>query len=84
VRLAFNGDLEGAFESLVEADSNISYIPAGNGMFKLYNRLLMAETLLALGDDAEAHKILSKVRSVNPRFVEDFEEQGMKILGLER
>jgi len=84
VRLAVEGDLEGAIESFKEADHNMTYIQASNGLFKLYNRLLLVETLFAAGTDGKAHKVLSKVRSVNPRFAEDFEEQGFKMLGLER
>jgi tetratricopeptide (TPR) repeat protein len=84
VRLAVNGDFDGAEESFREADRHLTYIQAGNGLFKLYNRLAMVETLLAAGDEAKAYKVLSKVRSVNPRIVEDFEEKGLKYLGLER
>ena len=84
VRLAVQGDLEGAIESFKEADHNMTYIQASNGLFKLYNRLFLVETLFAAGMDGKAHKLLSKVRSVNPRFVEDFEEQGLKLLGLGR
>jgi len=84
VRLAVQGDLEGAIERFKVADHNMTYIQAGNGLFKLYNRLFLVETLFASGMDGKAHKVLSKVRSVNPRLVEDFEEHGLKILGLER
>ncbi len=45
----------------------MTYIQATSGLFKLYNRLLMVETLFAAGMDGKAHKVLSKVRSVNPR-----------------
>jgi hypothetical protein len=62
----------------------MTYIQAANGLFKLTNRLILVETLLASGMDGEAHKVLSQVRSVNPRLVESFEEHGLKILGLER
>ena len=84
VRLAVEGDLEGAIEGFKEADHNMSYMQAASGLFKLYNRLFLVETLFAAGMDGKAHKLLSKVRSVNPRFVEDFEEQGLKVLGLGR
>jgi len=84
VRLAVQGDLDGAIEHFKEADHNMTFMQAGNGLFKLYNRLNLVETLFAAGMDGKAHKILSKVRSVNPRMVEDFEEHGLKILGLER
>lgn len=84
VRLAVQGDLEGAVERFKAADENMTYIQASNGLFKLYNRLFLVETLFASGMDGKAHKLLSQVRSVNPRMVGDFEEQGLKILGLER
>jgi tetratricopeptide (TPR) repeat protein len=84
VRLAVQGDLEGAIERFKVADESMTYIQADNGLFKLYNRLFLVETLFASGMDGKAHKVLSKVRSVNPQMVEDFEEHGLKILGLER
>ena len=84
VRLAIEGDLEGAIERFKAADHDMTYIPASTGLFKLYNRLILAETLFASGMDGKAHKVLSKVRSVNPYMVERFEERGLKVLGLER
>jgi len=84
VRLAVEGDLEAAIESFEQADANMTYIQAANGLFKLYNRLFLVETLFAAGDDAKAHKLLSQVRSVNPLMVEEFEEHGLRMMGLER
>jgi len=84
VRLAVQGDLDGAIERFKVADENMTYIQAANGLFKLYNRLFLVETLFASGMDAKAHKLLAQVQSVNPRMVDDFEEHGLKILGLER
>lgn len=84
VRKAVEGDLEGAIESFKEADHQMTYIQASNGLFKLYNRLFLVESLFAAGMDGKAHKVLSQVRSVNPTYVEDFEEHGLKKLGLER
>lgn len=84
VRLAIEGDLEGAIGRFKEADHNMTYIQASNGLFKLNNRLFLVETLFASGMDGKAHKVLSKVRSVNPHMVERFEERGLKVLGLER
>ncbi len=84
VRKAIEGDLEGAISSFKEADHQMTYIQASNGLFKLYNRLFLVETLFAAGMDGKAHQVLSKVRSVNPTYVEDFEEHGLKKLGLER
>ncbi|HSL18362.1 MAG TPA: tetratricopeptide repeat protein [Methylomirabilota bacterium] len=84
VRLALGGDLEGALESFKEADHHLSYMQADSGLSKLCNRLAMVEVLLAAGEDGKAHQLLSKVRSVNPPMADDFEERGLKILGLER
>ena len=53
-------------------------------IFKLHNRLVLAELLLADGQDAEAHRLLTKVRSVNPVWVAEFQDSGFKTLGLER
>lgn len=84
VRLAVQGDDEGAIEAFWSADKNMTYIQARDGLFKLQNRLILVETLFAAGEDAKAHKVLSKVRSVNPGVAREFEEKGLKVLGLER
>lgn len=83
-RLAVSGDLAGAIAAFRAADENATYIQAGNGLFKLNNRLYLVEALLAAGEEAEAHKVLAQVRSVNPALVREFEDDGLKILGLER
>ncbi len=49
-----------------------------------YNSLLLAETLLADGKDAEAHQLIARVRGINPAMVEEFEESGFRLLGLGR
>jgi tetratricopeptide (TPR) repeat protein len=84
VRLAVSGDYEAALELFRAADERMTYMQAGVGLFKLYNRLFMVETLFAAGDDGKAHQLLSKVRTVNPSLVDEFEERGLKYLGLER
>jgi tetratricopeptide (TPR) repeat protein len=84
VRAAVRGDYENAIEDLWDADRKLTYMQAGTGLFKLYNRLYLVEALFAAGNDGKAHKVLSKVRSVNPRLAQEFEENGLKILGLER
>ena len=84
VRLALQGDLENAEMKFRNADAQLTYRESVPGMFKLRNRLLLVETLFAQGRDAEAHKLLAKVRSVNPAIVGEFEENGLKSLGLER
>jgi Flp pilus assembly protein TadD len=84
VRFALQGDYSAAEEQLRLADQGLTYIEAGNSIYKLYNRMILAELLLADGRDAEAHTLLSKVRGVNPTWVAAFEESGLKILGLAR
>jgi len=84
VRLAIQGDLLGAEERLRAADKRLTFVEAGTGWYKLYNRMFLVETLLAEGKDAEAHQLLSKVRGVNPTMVAEFEDAGLKVLGLER
>ena len=84
VRLAIQGDLAGAEERLRAADMGLTYGDAKTSWFKLYNRMFLAEILLAEGEDAEAHQLLSKVRSVNPMIVAEFEDSGFHFLGLER
>jgi tetratricopeptide (TPR) repeat protein len=84
VRMAHQGDHEGAIEAFWNADKNLTYIQAGSGLFKLQNRIFLAETLFAAGEDVDAHKVLSKVRSVNAGVAQEFEEKGLKALGLER
>lgn len=84
VRLAVEGDFMNAVDAFWEADQEMTYIQAGEGLLKLGNRLYMVEALLASGNDGKAHKVLSKVRSVNPSLAGDFEEAGLQILGLGR
>lgn len=84
VRLALSGDLAGAEKNFTEVDGMLSYYNSFVGLFKLYNRLYLVETLLAQHRDAEAHQMLAKVRAVNPWLVARFEESGLKLLGLPR
>ncbi len=84
VRLAVEGDNDGALEAFRTADDHMSYMQVGIGLFKLYNRLFTVETLFASGRDAKAHQLLSEVRSVNPVLVDEFEARGLHFLGLDR
>jgi hypothetical protein len=68
----------------IEVDGMLSYYNSFVGLFKLYNRLFLVETLVAQHRDAEAHQMLAKVRAVNPWLVARFEESGLKLLGLPR
>ena len=62
----------------------MSYIEAPFAIFKLHNRLVLAELLFADGRDAEAHGLLAKIRGVNPLWVAEFQDSGFKMLGLDR
>lgn len=84
VRLALSGDLAAAEKAFRDADANLTYQNSGVGLFKLYNRLMLVETLLSEQSDAEAHKLLAQVRAVNPTMVAEFEEAGLKLLRLPR
>jgi tetratricopeptide (TPR) repeat protein len=84
VRLALQGDYGEAERLLLAADERVSYIEAPVAIFKLLNRMALAELLLADGQDAEAHGLLTKIRSVNPLWVAEFQDSGFKMIGLER
>ena len=84
VRLALQGDYGEAEELLRAADERVSYIEAPFAIFKIHNRLVLAELLLADGRDAEAHGLLAKIRGVNPLWVAEFQDSGFKMLGLDR
>jgi tetratricopeptide (TPR) repeat protein len=84
VRLALSGDYGAAEELLRAADASITYAEAGSATFKLYNQMVLTELLLADSQDAEAHTLLSNIRSVNPVWVAQFEDTGLKMIGLHR
>jgi len=84
IRLAIQGDYAAAADRLREADAEFTFGEAGTGLFKLHNRMILVETLLAEGKDAEAHQLLANARGVNPTMVAEFEESGLKVLGLAR
>ncbi|MDH3813629.1 MAG: tetratricopeptide repeat protein [Acidobacteriota bacterium] len=82
VRLAIEGDFGAAEKQLRESDNRLSFMEVDFGMYKLYNRLLLAETLLAARQDADAHQLVAAVRRINPPMVKEFEASGFRILGL--
>jgi len=84
VRMALEGDFSEAGNKLRAADEHLSYSDAGTAVFKLYNRMILAELLFADGKDAEAHGLVAKIRGVNPLWVEEFEDSGLKVIGLDR
>lgn len=82
VRLAIEGNLVDAGKLLRETDDRLTFMEVSFGTYKLYNRLLLAEILLAEGKDGEAHTLLDGVRRINPLMVQEFEDSGFRILGL--
>lgn len=68
VRLAVQGDPEGAIEQLERADELFYYWGQGEGIAKLFNRLNLAAAHNLAGDEAAARKIVEKVRKVNDKF----------------
>ncbi len=84
VRAAFGDRLGEAEEKFREADAHLTYLTTESAMFKIDNQIMLVETLLAQGKDAEAHTLLAKVRAVNPMMTAQFEEEGLKTLGVER
>jgi len=84
VRLATRGEFDAAAERFRAVVDRLSFMMVEQGMFKLYNQLLEAETLLAAGKDSEAHKVIAHVRAINPALVEEFEDTRFRYLGLDR
>jgi hypothetical protein len=84
LRMAFQGDVEVVPDKLCAADETLTCGEAGTAIFKLYNRMILTELLLADGKDAKAHVLLAKTRGVNPMWVAKFEDAGLKVIGLER
>jgi tetratricopeptide (TPR) repeat protein len=84
VRHALQGGHGEAEALLWAADERLEYFDADASILKLQNRMNLAELLLADGQDAEAHALLSKVRSVNPVWVVEFQDSGFKLIGLDR
>jgi len=82
VRLASQGDFGNAAERFRAVDDRLSFMFVEQGMFKLHNKILLAETLLAAHQDAEAHELLAAVRRINPPMVQEFEDTGFRFLGL--
>lgn len=84
VRLATQGMYGAAEERFRAVSDRLGFMMVEQGMFKLYNQLLEAETLLAAGKDSEAHKVIAHVRGINPEMVGEFEDTGFRYLGLGR
>jgi tetratricopeptide (TPR) repeat protein len=84
VRHAIDGKLGAAEEQFRVSDDLLTFMGADVAMYKLYNRLLLVEALLASRKDAEAHQLLTAVRRINPPMVQEFEASGFRFLGLGR
>ena len=84
VRLATQGDFKTAQDRLRAADQRLTFLQTREGIFKIYNSMILVETLLAAGQDADAHQLLADIRGTNPPMVAEFERSRFKILGLKR
>jgi tetratricopeptide (TPR) repeat protein len=84
VRLATQGDYAAAVDRFRAVADRLSFMRVEQGMFKLYNQLLEAETLLAADKDSEGHKVIAHVRGINPELVGEFEDTRFRYLGLGR
>jgi len=84
VRLAMQGDFKTAQDRLRAADQRLTFLQTHEGIFKIYNSMILVETLLAAGQDAEAHQLLAEIRGTNPPLVAEFERSRFRILGLKR
>ena len=84
VRLATQGDFKTAQDRLRAADQRLTFLQTHEGIFKIYNSMILVETLLAAGQDADAHQLLADIRGTNPPMVAEFERSRFRLLGLER
>ncbi len=84
VRLATQGDFETAERRLRAADQRLTFMQTHEGIFKIYNSMILVETLLATGQDATAHQLLAEIRGTNPPMVAEFERSRFRLLGLDR
>jgi len=84
VRFARQGDFTTAQDRLRAADRRLTFLQTHQGIFKLYNQMILVETLLADGQDAQAHQLLAEIRGTNPPMVAEFERSRFRLLGLDR
>lgn len=75
IRLSAQNEEEEAVTAFADADRELSYLNMEMGLFKLSNRLALAEALSAVGRDDEARAWIEKVRKVNVPLVEMWEAQ---------
>lgn len=67
VRLLSQDQMEPAIAKLREADQELVFWGDGQGIMKLYNRLLLAHALEEAGKEAEARQLRAQVKAVNPQ-----------------
>ena len=77
VRLLAQGDAAAAVARLDAADRALVFAGEGQGVFKLFNQLALAEALRAAGLPERAAAVLAAVSEVNPRIAELFGERGV-------
>lgn len=70
--LAARGQTAEAIAKLRKADNDETYAGESAGLFKLYNRLVLAALLEADGKSAEAAALRSGIDAVNPQFAKRF------------
>jgi tetratricopeptide (TPR) repeat protein len=66
------GKVQDAVDGFRKADEKLSYNGSGEGVFKLYDQLCLADALRAAGNDPQAAEVLERVKKVNPRFAQAF------------
>ena len=64
-----------------EADERLRYWGDGQGVFKLCNRLALANALAARGSETEARAVLDKVREVNPSIAATYARLAIPFVG---
>ncbi len=71
-KLAARGETAEAIAQLQRADAESNYAGESVGLFKMYNRLVLASLLEQTGRHAEAATLRKAVDAVNPRFAARF------------
>ena len=71
VRLLAEGRTEQGVSKLREADEELVFWGDGQGIMKLYNRLLLADGLEQTGKRTEARQLRAQIKAVNPQVASD-------------
>lgn len=72
MRLSREGKVAEALSRFGEADELLTYNGDGMGIFKMYNRLVLATVLERSGAVSEANRLREEVRAVNAAFADRF------------